>query len=158
MVEAIGGLWIQHGGGVGGGEMTEGEENPLWARTWASEPCFFHEIREHVVACMFEISTSTSPLFTLHFPSFVNLKQKHQKTPSRQSAIENLGVGKQECKMRKTISNGRWESPSFWVYDAVIFIQILWSMRAKLNLFDINLKVLILNPYIINKFVWMVHI
>ena len=113
MVEAIGGLWIQHGGGVGGGKMTKGEENPLWARTWASEPCFFHEIREHVVACMFEISTSTSPLFTLHFPSFVNLKQKHQKTPSRQSAIENLGVGKQECKMRKTISNGRWESPSF---------------------------------------------
>jgi hypothetical protein len=91
----------------------QGRGESIMSKNIASEPCFFHGIREHVVVCMFEISTSMSPFFTLHFPSFVNPKQKHQKIPSRQSGIETLGVGKRECKMRKTISNGHWESPSF---------------------------------------------
>ena len=46
---------------VGGGKTAKGQKNPLWATTWASELCFSDGIRDRVVTCLRNLSSSKLP-------------------------------------------------------------------------------------------------
>ena len=109
-------------GGVGGGKMAKGGENPLWVTTWASEPCLFDGTWEHVVVCMFEIVAFMTPFSTLCFPCFANPKQKLKNTSFDKVELKPKVLANKvwECRMKKMINNECWKFPSFsgiWCCD-----------------------------------------
>lgn len=144
----------------------QGRENPLWETMWASESFSFDGIQEHVVTCLYEIYTSLTPLSNLCFICFINsiiiIKWKKTKTHRVQhNGIEIIGVSKRSSGVHNAEDRQYWSLGNFlpfWAYDATNLFQISWSMRAKLSLLNINPKFLVLNSYILDTQILLVHI